>query len=563
MDKAIKFLEKNAEWIAMGLGGLWVVWVIYAYGISSPVEIETSLRVPVGRGGARTEQVAMTPGNVDVNIQRSSVAVLKAELGNTVPPATPKIEYVSSFVSATAAPARPVELASSSFFSQPQVEMTVVAPTVAVKNGGKEPIVPKESKITEPTVPPPVILANGFTRSHIKRPDPKQPVAVGLGGVPAAPTLIQEDKDTVTVYFKWDVTAFAQEMVKANVPAAVMQQPLLVARVELYREEQAPNGNWGNGKLIGPLPINPQIANPPGAEAELRVWMDAVRANQEKILRPGYYDWVAGDKWAIPDQVAPALKPAMAPADAGGSPVVVPAVGPGNDRFYIIDESLVAPALAAARPVRPIRPPFRPEAEGPPPDQEDPVMNPIRPGPGVANPADLVKLPIFNLFWAHDDTGEEGKTYRYRARLVLVNPLMGNAQLQDPALANAVVLPRKADAGWCAWSEPVAIPLKTKYFVVGRPMLINNRLSKQTVTMEVFRWQRGVWNVTRSEVGPGDAVPGTSLTVVDIRGLRNWEDVAVILVDEKFAQVIRIFNEDINNGERKNLAAQAVASAGR
>ena len=50
MQKLTAFLEKNVEWVALGLGGLWLLYVGYAYFMSNPigVRIEGTKLVPAG-----------------------------------------------------------------------------------------------------------------------------------------------------------------------------------------------------------------------------------------------------------------------------------------------------------------------------------------------------------------------------------------------------------------------------------------------------------------------------------------------------------------------------------
>ncbi len=52
------------------------------------------------------------------------------------------------------------------------------------------------------------------------------------------------------------------------------------------------------------------------------------------------------------------------------------------------------------------------------------------------------------LFWAHDDTVEPGKSYRYRIRLGVFNPIAGTNKFneQDEDLKNQIVL-------WSEFSE--------------------------------------------------------------------------------------------------------------
>ena len=39
MQKAIEFLERNVQWFALGLGGLFLLWVVYAFVLTPPVAV--------------------------------------------------------------------------------------------------------------------------------------------------------------------------------------------------------------------------------------------------------------------------------------------------------------------------------------------------------------------------------------------------------------------------------------------------------------------------------------------------------------------------------------------
>ena len=106
--------------------------------------------------------------------------------------------------------------------------------------------------------------------------------------------------------------------------------------------------------------------------------------------------------------------------------------------------------------------------------------------------------------WAHDETVEPDKTYRYQARYVLKNPVWGmrNA-VGNPALAQQFMLISQASE----WSEPVTAPQISRFFVAA-----GVGPKSQNVKMEVYRWQNGKWNMATFMVAPGDASAGCSTT---------------------------------------------------
>jgi hypothetical protein len=103
----------------------------------------------------------------------------------------------------------------------------------------------------------------------------------------------------------------------------------------------------------------------------------------------------------------------------------------------------------------------------------------------ITEKTDLAKMDEPLLFWAHDDTVEPGKEYRYRIRLGVFNPIAGTNQLseRDKTLKNKVIL-------WSEFSdttEAVDIP-GTLYFF---PRDIQE--ATKAVTVQVSKHILGYW----------------------------------------------------------------------
>jgi len=102
------------------------------------------------------------------------------------------------------------------------------------------------------------------------------------------------------------------------------------------------------------------------------------------------------------------------------------------------------------------------------------------------------------VFWAHDDTVEPEKSYRYRIRLGVFNPIAGTNQFseQDKSLKNKVVL-------WSDFSdvtETVDIP-GTLYFF---PRDIQE--ASKLVTVTVCRYALGYWYTKDFTVKQGEVI---------------------------------------------------------
>lgn len=102
------------------------------------------------------------------------------------------------------------------------------------------------------------------------------------------------------------------------------------------------------------------------------------------------------------------------------------------------------------------------------------------------------------MFWTHDDTVEPGKSYRYRVRLGVFNPIAGTNQFyeQDKAFNNQVIL-------WSNFSDvtkPVEIPEKLYFF----PRDIQE--VQNAVKVMVSRYALGYWYSQEFTVKKGDVI---------------------------------------------------------
>jgi len=102
--------------------------------------------------------------------------------------------------------------------------------------------------------------------------------------------------------------------------------------------------------------------------------------------------------------------------------------------------------------------------------------------------------------WAYDISAEPGKTYRYRARVVLFNvfahPDVNRDELVDPAAAQKVALLGE----WSQPSKPVTVADNRRFYLVGTDQ------RQGLATVEVFRFQQGQWYKEQFRVGIGDEI---------------------------------------------------------
>jgi len=104
------------------------------------------------------------------------------------------------------------------------------------------------------------------------------------------------------------------------------------------------------------------------------------------------------------------------------------------------------------------------------------------------------------VFWAHDDTVEPTKSYRYRIRLGVFNPVAGTNQLskQDMSRKNEVIL----WSGFSDTTEPVEIPGRLYFFAK------SIREAAKVVTVQVSKYVMGYWRSEDFKVSQGEVIGG-------------------------------------------------------
>lgn len=116
----------------------------------------------------------------------------------------------------------------------------------------------------------------------------------------------------------------------------------------------------------------------------------------------------------------------------------------------------------------------------------------------ITKDADITKMTEPFVLWAHDDTVEPGKSYRYRIRIGVFNPTAGTDKLveQDKWLSDKVIL-------WSDFSQPteaVEIPKKLYFF----PLDI--REVAKSVTVRIYKYVLGHWYGQKFNVNPGEII---------------------------------------------------------
>lgn len=118
--------------------------------------------------------------------------------------------------------------------------------------------------------------------------------------------------------------------------------------------------------------------------------------------------------------------------------------------------------------------------------------------------------------WAADPTMRPGKTYRYKLVVAAINPLYGVPRLEKSQLednkAKASILPSQKEIDKMAWSEPVTVEPRYRFFYTGG--------SDSRARVEIFSRVDGQMQKKQVDVTPGDLITG----VVEVDPANGLDD---------------------------------------
>jgi hypothetical protein len=164
------------------------------------------------------------------------------------------------------------------------------------------------------------------------------------------------------------------------------------------------------------------------------------------------------------------------------------------------------------------------------------------------------------VVWAHDDTVQPGKTYRYALRYYLKNPVMQTQHVCNPQKLADQFYIQSTDS---SWTDPVTVKSETNFFVVS----VSSSTRNPAVRFDIFRWKNGVWQMQTTNAGPGDMVGSvdpttqtdftTGLTVVAVLP-DSLNPKTILLTTEGGTVLRRDLTADQNSPEHKKLKDQAL-----
>ncbi|HEV2293472.1 MAG TPA: hypothetical protein VGR35_06420 [Tepidisphaeraceae bacterium] len=646
MQKVLDLLEKHVQWVALGLGAVWLLLMTWSYVITPPAEVEI---------GNRT----LTAGNVDEYTVENAVRPLEEAMKPKEAPPMVVDNFAERWLARMSwenvEPIRTAGLISSHGAIPDKLLERSPTPGMRIAEGGGQPqgaqgAQPVEKVATLPTpAPTPVASDWRFGRSTILKPPPIVPV--GQPQPPTPPVPEEVDKDWITQSFKVSLPAIAELFKKHQVPPAPIGMTAFL-KVEMVRQELLPDGQWGQETTLQPLPpFDPNAIRPPwpanGNIHQENAYLNWAVQNTGDIIQPAFYQTVEGkgDIWERPGEPAPLPGGgAFNPAQFAEGPIP-PNITP-EQRKQIMDyrrqQALLRrqqqqqnrqprtprggrgapedPGMMMEGDFAPIdsdRPKFLqvrpyPPRRGYPPDMYDPammedpammmedefMMEGMQPQqqqimgvgvPDVDYPAGLFDPATWHLpaptapgapppvnprpsevsIWAHDDTVQPGKTYRYKARYMIKNPLY-----QQPAVAKDAADAKvfAIESEFSQWGPAIEVPPLTNFFIAN--------VHQGRIRFDVYRWDKGQQHHTTVTVGPGDVIAAdaggvdfrTGHTVVDVRTDLKSRDPVVFLANAGGRAVVRTARGDREHPVNKKLkevvdaakaaAAQQAAAAG-
>jgi hypothetical protein len=569
MEKALAILEQHVQWLALGLGVLFLALMVNSYVLQDPVTVQL---------GGQT----VKPGEIDKLIAESREA-----------------KALKGAVSSNAV------LADKDLPTLPSAKDVISKMVVAV-----EPFVPgRIEKIIddpgtkEPTYSmfaianPPTYIDSMFGRAVLawQKLPPAPPAAVpgAVAVVPAAvpavvvapaqPQNIVVDVDYSSHLWKIKLEDWTKAMEAAGITRTDKYSTcdrLQIIAVVLQREEKLPTGQWsGRVETVAPPAFldNFKVFDP--TDKDPISYLEWAAANVRLIVQPPFPPPVSGQPWAEPGQPLPAK--ILGPDQ--GVPMQPPPVMPIPG---VVAPAPVAPRGAAFGEGGGIGRAAPPIGTGPNPYQPGGVAVPYAPpvavapggvsGDGSAGQPGRIPgeggLPeqhgMFNPFlemdaavtaglpgevkvYTHDTTCLANKTYRYRMMYYVRNPFFkASGKIQGPiAQAFAVASPVSA------WSKDVVIPPRVEIFAIDiKP--VDQKNPTDYAWFDVFVSRDGGWPKEVCRVMPGDPIAGigadkkewnSGWTLVDVRKNPKTNKAYLIIADSNGKLERRDAETDANN----------------
>lgn len=364
------------------------------------------------------------------------------------------------------------------------------------------------------------------------------------------------DKVAVSVEARFDGAALLEALVSdpdgeegplSPLPPNWWRSGLEIVTVSLEREELTPTGEWTDLTTVPAMPGRTNLVAELPKEASVEDMVNLVndaRAFGPAIYRPDFYRTIAGAPWVPPSQAATQTAGVTSPeidrklreradreasiarideqlAELGAAPAPSQRSGGGGakgagssgggtnddrgasrqneqrkrtlelqrkrhqDRIAQIDQELRELGYAQT------------QANG--------MENTSTTNASASDEqTPLLETPDLAI-WAHDLTAEPGKTYRYRIRVGINNPLFGKAPSLDEKqqeLATVPVLMSEPSE----WTDPVSVLSDSYFFITSASPA--DQLGPARASAELYRFYYGYYRRGTVTIEPGDVVEG-------------------------------------------------------
>lgn len=604
MKKVVELLEQHCQWIAIGVGGIFLILILWNYVLTSPVAVE----VP--------GQPSLQPGNVDLEVAKIAKNV-EDQMNTTrlkIPPRNAQEDPLERHRTVMAGGAdQQIAIANGHFTSS-------IAFNPTLKDPDKLPDAPQLVQKL-PDLPPSEVLPNlGLKTARaqvvigpVGEAQPAQPApAVGAGAAPAVPANAT-DLNYARGEYRIEPAEIQKSFQEVGIPAG---QTTMILAIKVVRQEQKPDGSWSEPVEVKPLDNGIRPWPLPGPNAgfqeigQYEAWF-ASPQGQANLLRPPFYTVLSGEgPWDPPttlDDAKAAVKaateserlrqaeerrlqresrPAPQPRQPASPTTPRRGVRPRDvPPEFGIEDSSRSESLAelAGLQLAQVAPPNYPGGRYPPPFMPPSEMDEFSPAqsenwpqmsgqqvqPGTGQPQ-LPPLPQAQFDprqtptiygWFFDTEVAEGRTYRYQVLYAIKNPVwQSNLVARDkPELARQYAIWSTIQED--AWSEPRTVETTTRYFIADRSWTAGS--VPASVRMEVFKWTGGKWQSRVFNVSPGDQIGwrdagtdwGTNSRLVDVRFDERLERAYLLVMgpDGKIVQRDPFSDREDNNEERAAL----------
>jgi|GEM_PF-6047703 len=518
MKKILPLLEKYVQWCVLGVGVLFVAYIAYLYLAGNPASKTIK--------GVSGQQV-VGPGNVDTVI-KDMTDQLDGRMKQVYPLPIP-INIPTSF--------------STAVTTRPSAQNVTVAWDAAGFDTSQIATAAQGNSATKGVAALPTLPALQYVD--------QEPLRTILPG--NSPTE-DRDVDTATTFWKLPVIDFSKAFSGAFTSAIPpSQQNVLFVRATITRQEQDDSGAWGNDVVVSQAMLAPAGGVPYPDSSKPTFKDDGAK----------YHDWLAGltgtnlsSNWPVaaafptvaPNANRPELQwqtlenwiPFRANRAGINAAVLNPAPGaaPGgagnfNPAAPLVGRGILQPPAGRGRggPAPQAAAPVAPGAIAP--LAVAPVVPKFQPVPATAFSPDTAAAQGDMLLWFVDMDVQPGRTYRYKVRYTIYNPIFAQPNMAgSPALADVFGI----DSADSEWSGAVVIPPRTEFWMSNTPPL----QKKPQANFTVFTWHEGIWlqkDYTALGVGdeigqdePGKANFQSHWTLLEVQ--TNGENRTVMLVPD-------------------------------